>query len=279
MVQASIRIGVILAFAGFGAAVKQKPWGGALTFKEWKKLYGKKKAVEVNAFMLIDQVFALAQRELTAARTNSTRVRAESQAGAPAGAPGGAPGAGRGAEGGDRIPATGPAWQPPPHLAAVTPDLKGAVLPKFVPLCSAKLEEMVEKRASHLARNGNSNDTIGLSLATHFQVVCESAFPLKEQQCDDTSVLLAQLIDSGNPLNPPSAGPAGAPGAAPAAALAQLRAHMPRAAAPAGAPGGPGGPGGPTDSGPGWCTEFFNLYFDGIVAANAGAGPAAAPAR
>merc|ERR1719305_1336725 len=109
---------------------------------------------------------------------------------------------------------------------AVTPDLKDAALPKFVPLCAAKVEEMVEKKAAYLAKHGASNDTIGLSMATHFQVVCEGAFPVKEQQCDDTSVQLAQLVDSGKPLNPPAAGPAGAPGA-PAAALAQLR-KMPR---------------------------------------------------
>lgn len=241
-----------------------------------EKVYGALAAVEKSEFQLLEQVFALAQQEIQVAvraQANATRTQASAPAGAPAGAPD------RGPEGGDRIPATGPAWTPPEHLKAVTPDLKATAQPKFVPLCAAKIEEMVQKNAAFLAKHGASNDTIGLSLATHFQVVCEGAFPLKEQQCDDTSVQLAKLVDSGNPLNP--AGPAGAPGApggapgaAPAAALASLRAKV-RAAAPAAAPGGaPGGPGGPTDSGPAWCTAFFGLYFDGVVAANAAAGPA-----
>jgi len=242
-------------------------------------IYGSLASLEKAEFRLISQVFVLAQRELARARANATRVNASrvtvaSGAGAPAGAPGGAPGS-LGPEGGDRIPATGPKWTPPAHLAALTPDLKGTALPKFVPLCAAKLEEMVEKKAAYLAMHGASNDTIGLSMATHFQVVCEGAFPVKEQQCDDTSVDLAKLIEGGKPLNPLPAGPAGAPGAPGAPALVQLRARVPRAAAPAGAPGGaPGGPGGPTDSGPGWCTAFFNMYFDAVIAANAGGAPA-----
>merc|ERR1719473_1080882 len=172
----------------------------------------------------------MAQKQLNLARANATRANA-TKVGAPAAAAGAPGGPSRGPEGGDRIPATGPAYTPPAHLAALDPAMKATAEPLFVPLCAAKIEEMVERNAAYLAKFGASNDTIGLSLATHFQVVCEGAFPVKEQQCDDTSVQLAQLVDSGKPLNPPAGGPAGAP----AAALAQLR-RAPRAAAPGGAP-------------------------------------------
>lgn len=216
-------------------------------------------------FGLIDQIFALAQSELIA---EVKKVKTAAPAGAP-----GAPGApSRGPEGGDRIPATGPAFKLPEAYAALKPEMEAAILPKFTPLCATKLEDMVNKMATYLAKHGASNSTIGHSMATHFQVTCEGAMPVKEKQCDDTSVELAKLIESGAPLGPP-AGPAGAPGAPGApAALAQLRAHVPKAAAPAAGPAGAPG-GGATESGVGWCTSFFGMYFKALTT------PAGAPAR
>merc|ERR1719281_2247437 len=76
-------------------------------------MFGSLAAVEKAEMTNILKVFALAKQELLRTQSNSTRT----QAAAPAGAPAGAPGASRGAEGGDRIPATGPAWTPPAHLA------------------------------------------------------------------------------------------------------------------------------------------------------------------
>merc|ERR1719380_372448 len=204
-----------LALAGSAAALHRA--SPVLRPASLENIYGSLASVEKSDFEAIQQIFALAQKQVNLARANVTRVNA-TKVGAPAAA--GAPaGPSRGPEGGDRIPATGPAYTPPAHLAALDPAMKATAEPLFVPLCAAKIEEMVEKNAAYLAKFGASNDTIGLSLATHFQVVCEGAFPVKEQQCDDTSEQLAQLVDSGKPLNPPVAGPAGAPGA-PAAALA-----------------------------------------------------------
>merc|ERR1719450_2092487 len=174
---------VLAAFSGTAAALQRS--NPVLKPANLEKIYGSLASVEKSEFDIIQQIFALAQKQLNLARTNATRVNA-TKAGAPAAA--GAPaGPSRGPEGGERIPATGPAYVPPPHLAALDPAMKATVEPLFVPLCAAKIEEMVEKNAAYLAKFGASNDTIGLSLATHFQVVCEGAFPVKEQQCDDTS--------------------------------------------------------------------------------------------
>merc|ERR1719281_223428 len=188
-------------------------------------------AFEKAEFGAIDKLFQLAQAEVN----KELKLAAAAPAGA-AGAPG-APSLG--AEGGDRIPATGPAWVVPAAYKGLTGAMKAAILPKFVPQCAGVIEGMVEKMAAYLAQNGASNSTIGHSMATQFQVTCEGAFPVKEQQCDDTSVQLAKLIESGAPLNPPAPG------------------------APAGAPAGaPGAAGSPIDSGPAWCAAFFAMYYE-----------------
>lgn len=254
-------------------------------------VYGPVATIQREEFDDIEQIFAYAQLEvLKASRENATlraALERQARAGAPAGAPAEAPAASpgsapasvvrsRGPEGAKgRIPATGPAWVAPPHLKGLTEEngywMKWFARPKFVPLCAQKIEDLATKNGRYLAENGASNDTIGLSLATHFQVICEGAFPLEEEDCDKTSVQLAKLVETGGAaaLNPPP----GAPGGAPAAALANLRAAVARAPAPAASPGAAPGPAeappaGPSESGPGWCWAFFNLYFDAVIKAN-----------
>lgn len=263
-------------------------------------------AVEKVEFGLVDEIFVLAQTEMAAglkakaaarfvldraaaeAKVNGTKVQvngtkakvnATTLSSAPASAPSSAPGApSLGAEGGDRIPATGPAWTAPEAYSALDAGLKAAILPKFQPLCAAKLEEMVGKKAAYLAKHGASNSTLGHSMATHFQVTCEGAFPVKEKQCDDMSVHLFNVVDSGAPLGPPAApaGAPGGPGAPGAPGLLQIRAlRAPKTVAPAGAPAGPASAE-PTESGMAWCGAFFNMYFDALI--NPAGGPAGAPA-
>merc|ERR1719440_2601466 len=110
--------------------------------------------------------------------------------------------------------------------------MKAKTGPIFELKCAEVLDKMVNKRVNALAKFGMSNETIGIDMATHFQVQCPGSIPMPEDKCDDYAVKLAKLIDSGKPIFiPPPPGPAGAPGApgapgaAPAAALFQLHAQ------------------------------------------------------
>lgn len=222
---------------------------------------------------LVDKLFALANNtvftELTKIRT---RVEGKkTSAAAPAGAPG--------------APGKPPFGMPKPAYMGIKPEMKAKVGPIFTLSCAELLDQMVTTRCVTLAKLGLSNETVGIDMATHFQVQCPGSIPMPEDKCDDYATKLAKLIDAGKPVFiPPPPGPAGAPGApgapgaAPAAAFVQL--HKPSAAllaAPAGAPGGPGAPGGGINSGNDWCTTFFAEFFDAIVAQVAAAGPAGAP--
>jgi len=223
---------------------------------------------------LVDKLFITASdtvlTELQKIRTRTTN-KAAVVAAAPAGAPGGAPG-------------KPPFGQPKKAYMGIKPEMKAKVGPIFQLKCAELLDNMVNTRVVTLAKLGLTNETVGIDMATHFQVQCPGSIPMPEDKCDDYAVKLAKLIDSGKPVFiPPPPGPAGAPGApgapgaAPAAAFIQKH---PAAllAAPAGAPGAPGGPGaGGIKSGNDWCDAFFAEFFDAIVAQVAAAGPAGAP--
>lgn len=226
---------------------------------------------------LVDKLFVIAKdtvfTELTKIRKTNTQVN--SSAAAPAGAPG-APGA----------PGKPPFGMPKKAYLGIKPEMKAKVGPIFKFKCAELLDQMVNTRVVVLAKLGLTNETVGIDMATHFQVQCPGSIPMPEDKCDDHATKLAKLIDSGKPIFiPPPPGPAGAPGApgapgaAPAAAFIQL--HSTPAsliAAPAGAPGAPGGPGaGGINSGNDWCDAFFAEFFDAIVAQVAAAGPAGAP--
>jgi len=225
---------------------------------------------------LVDKLFVIASdtvlTELT--KIKKTRTQVKTSAAAPAGAPGGPGGPGM------------PFGMPKKAYMGIKPEMKAKVGPIFELKCAELLEEMVNTRVVTLAKLGLTNETVGIDMATHFQVQCPGSIPMPEDKCDDHATKLAKLIDSGKPIFiPPPPGPAGAPGApgapgaAPAAALIQVhRKPASLIAAPAGAPGAPGGPGaGGIKSGNDWCNAFFAEFFDAIVAQVAAAGPAGAP--
>lgn len=226
---------------------------------------------------LVDRLFVIANdtifTEIKKIRTR--KVETKASVAAPAGAPG-APGA----------PGKPPFGMPKKAYLGIKPEMKAKVGPIFQLKCAELLDQMVNTRVVTLAKLGLTNETVGIDMATHFQVQCPGSIPMPEDKCDDHATKLAKLIDSGKPIFiPPPPGPAGAPGApgapgaAPAAAFVQI--HKPPAAllaAPAGAPGAPGGPGAKgIQSGNDWCDAFFAEFFDAIVAQVAAAGPAGAP--
>jgi hypothetical protein len=225
---------------------------------------------------LVDKLFVVANDTIfTELHKIRTRVQVKTTAAAPAGSPGG-PGAPK-----------SPYGMPKPAYMGIKPEMKAKVGPIFQLKCAELLEQMVNKRIVTLAKIGLTNETVGIDMATHFQVQCPGSIPMPEDKCDDYAVKLAKLIDSGKPIFiPPPPGPAGAPGApgAPGAAPAAALVQMPKPSAAllaAGAPGAPGAPGGPgsgkLESGNDWCDAFFAEFFDAIVAQVAMAGPAAAP--
>jgi len=256
------------------AALRSRPWGKSSihadppvphTLQELKDEENK----------LVDKLFVVANDTIfTELKKIRTRVQVKTSAAAPAGAPGGAPG-------------KPPFGMPKPAYMGIKPEMKAKVGPIFQLKCAELLEQMVNKRVVTLAKLGLTNETVGIDMATHFQVQCPGSIPMPEDKCDDYAVKLAKLIDSGKPIFiPPPPGPAGAPGApgapgaAPAAAFVQLMSKSSAVvlAAPAGAPGAPGGPGaGGIKSGNDWCDAFFAEFFDAIVAQVAAAGPAGAP--
>eukprot|EP00746_Dinoflagellata_sp_MGD_P000590 gnl/MRDRNA2_/MRDRNA2_101058_c0_seq1.p1 gnl/MRDRNA2_/MRDRNA2_101058_c0~~gnl/MRDRNA2_/MRDRNA2_101058_c0_seq1.p1 ORF type:complete len:271 (+),score=67.22 gnl/MRDRNA2_/MRDRNA2_101058_c0_seq1:78-890(+) len=223
---------------------------------------------------LVDKLFVVASdtvlTELT--KIKQTRTQVKTSAAAPAGAPGGAPG-------------KPPFGMPKKAYMGIKPEMKAKTGPIFQLKCAELLDQMVNTRVVTLAKLGLTNETVGIDMATHFQVQCPGSIPMPEDKCDDHATKLAKLIDSGKPIFiPPPPGPAGAPGApgapgaAPAAALIQMHSKPALIAAPAGAPGAPGGPGaGGIKSGNDWCDAFFAEFFDAIVAQVAAAGPAGAP--
>lgn len=222
---------------------------------------------------LVDKLFVVAS-DTVLTELNKIRTRTQSAA-APAGAPG--------------APGKPPFGMPKKAYMGIKPEMKAKVGPIFQLKCAELLEQMVNTRVVTLAKIGLTNETVGIDMATHFQVQCPGSIPMPEDKCDDHATKLAKLIDSGKPIFiPPPPGPAGAPGApgapgaAPAAALIQMHSNPSKAsliaAAPAGAPGAPGGPGaGGIKSGNDWCDAFFAEFFDAIVAQVATAGPAGAP--
>jgi len=219
---------------------------------------------------LVDKLFVVAEdtvfTELQKIRTRTTNAKV---AAAPAGAPG--------------APGKPPFGQPKKAYMGIKPEMKAKVGPIFQLQCAELLDKMVNTRVVTLAKLGLTNETVGIDMATHFQVQCPGSIPMPEDKCDDHATKLAKLIDSGKPIFiPPPPGPAGAPGApgapgaAPAAFIQRHAAVV--LAAPAGAPGAPGGPGaGGIKSGNDWCDAFFAEFFDAIVAQVAAAGPAGAP--
>lgn len=224
---------------------------------------------------LVDKLFVIASdtvlTELSKIRKTQTQVK--TSAASPAGAPGGAPG-------------KPPFGMPKKAYLGIKPEMKAKVGPIFQLKCAELLDQMVNTRVVTLAKLGLNNETVGIDMATHFQVQCPGSIPMPEDKCDDHATKLAKLIDSGKPIFiPPPPGPAGAPGApgapgaAPAAAFIQMHGRPASLiAAPAGAPGAPGGPGaGGIKSGNDWCDAFFAEFFDAIVAQVAAAGPAGAP--
>merc|ERR1719456_946 len=111
----------------------------------------------------------------------------------------------------------------------INPEMKAKTEPIFELKCAEVLQEMVNKRVNALAKHGMSNESIGVDMATHFQVQCPGSIPMPEDKCDEHATKLAKLIDSGKPVFiPPPPGPAGAPGApgapgaSPAAMLIQM---------------------------------------------------------
>jgi len=221
---------------------------------------------------MVDKLFVIASDTvLTELNKIKTRSQTKTSAAAPAGAPG--------------APGKPPFGMPKKAYMGIKPEMKAKVGPIFELKCAELLDQMVNTRVVTLAKLGLTNETVGIDMATHFQVQCPGSIPMPEDKCDDYATKLAKLIDSGKPIFiPPPPGPAGAPGApgAPGAAPAAfIQVHGTPAsllAAPAGAPGAPGGPGaGGIKSGNDWCNTFFAEFFDAIVAQVAAAGPAGAP--
>jgi len=221
---------------------------------------------------LVDKLFVIAHDTVMAELDKiKTRTASAKTAAAPAGAPG--------------APGKPPFGMPKKAYMGIKPEMKAKVGPIFQLSCAELLEQMVNTRVVTLAKIGLTNETVGIDMATHFQVQCPGSIPMPEDKCDDHATKLAKLIDSGKPIFiPPPPGPAGAPrapGAPGAAPAAFIQMHKPSAAllaAPAGAPGAPGGPGaGGIKSGNDWCDAFFAEFFDAIVAQVAAAGPAGAP--
>merc|ERR1719213_1514258 len=222
---------------------------------------------------MVDKLFVIASDTvLTELNKIKTRSQTKTSAAAPAGAPG--------------APGKPPFGMPKKAYMGIKPEMKAVTGPIFTLKCAELLDNMVNVRVVTLAKIGLTNETVGIDMATHFQVQCPGSIPMPEDKCDDYAVKLAKLIDSGKPIFiPPPPGPAGAPGApgAPGAAPAAALVQMPKSstallAAPAGAPGAPGGPGsGGIKSGNDWCDAFFAEFFDAIVAQVAAAGPVGAP--
>merc|ERR1719265_801030 len=168
---------------------------------------------------LVDKLFVIANdtilTELNKIRTRKTEIKKSSVA-APAGAPGGAPG-------------KPPFGMPKKAYMGIKPEMKAKVGPIFQLKCAELLDKMVNTRVVTLAKLGLTNETVGIDMATHFQVQCPGSIPMPEDKCDDHATKLAKLIDSGKPIFiPPPPGPAGAPGApgapgaSPAAAFIQI---------------------------------------------------------
>lgn len=221
---------------------------------------------------LVDKLFVIASDTVLTElhRIKKTTTKVKISAAAPAGAPG--------------APGKPPFGMPKKAYMGIKPEMKAKVGPIFELKCAELLDQMVTTRVVTLAKLGLNNETVGIDMATHFQVQCPGSIPMPEDKCDDYATKLAKLIDSGKPIFiPPPPGPAGAPGApgapgaSPAAFIQVHRTPTSLIAAPAGAPGGPGAPGGGINSGNDWCNTFFAEFFDAIVAQVAAAGPAGAP--
>merc|ERR1719161_2714969 len=209
---------------------------------------------------LVDKLFVIASDTVLTEldKIKKTRTQVKTSVAAPAGAPGGAPG-------------KPPFGMPKKAYMGIKPEMKAKVGPIFELKCAELLDQMVNTRVVTLAKLGLTNETVGIDMATHFQVQCPGSIPMPEDKCDDYATKLAKLIDSGKPIFiPPPPGPAGAPGApgapgaSPAAFIQVHRTPTSLIAAPAGAPGGPGAGG--IKSGNDWCNTFFAEFFDAIVA-------------
>merc|ERR1719375_2445596 len=223
---------ILVLLLGNAAALDRKPVTQAIDANALPTTLAELKEQE---YELVDRLFVIA-RDTILAEVQRSRVRtateakatAESSAekakasvetmtsaAAPAGAPG-APGA--------KKPPFGP---PKKAYLGINPAMKAKTGPIFQLKCAEVLEEMVIKRRNALAKFGHSNETIGIDMATHFQVQCPGSIPMPEDKCDDWSVKLAKFIDAGKPIFIP----------------------------PPAAPGGPGG--GAINSGNDWCIQFF----------------------
>merc|ERR1719252_97634 len=244
---------VFALLLGSAAALERNPVATAIDVDKVPTTLAELMEVE---YKLVDKLFIIARDTImaeisksrttvvvkaAAAKTEAEKVKVS--AAAPAGAPGG--------------PGSKPPFGPPKKAyLGINPAMKAKTGPIFQLKCAEVLEEMVNKRVNALAKIGHSNETIGIDMATHFQVQCPGSIPMPEDKCDDWATKLAKFIDAGKPIFiPPPAAPGGpgapgAPGGAPAAAVFM------QAGAP-GAPGAPGGPGaGAINSGNDWCMQF-----------------------
>lgn len=106
---------------------------------------------------------------------------------------------------------------------------------KFEPECAQVLKVMVDTRVAALAEMDLPDETLGLDIATHFQVQCPGTIPMPEDKCDKYATSLGKLIDAGAPIVKPASWKA---------SLLQSPAY-PR-------------------SGNEWCTSFFGDFFDAI---------------
>lgn len=113
-------------------------------------------------------------------------------------------------------------------------DQKDAVGAKFEPACVTVLQEMVANRMVTLAHIGMPNDSVGLDIATLFQVQCPGAIPMPEKSCDKHATELAKLIDAGKIWK---------------------KAVLLQSSKVASAP----------QSGKEWCHSFFTDFFDAVV--------------
>jgi len=71
---------------------------------------------------------------------------------------------------------------------------------KFAPQCAKVIEIMVDRRLVTLTKLGLQDESVGLDMATHFQVQCPGAIPMPEDKCDKHATALGKLVDSKRPI-------------------------------------------------------------------------------
>lgn len=122
---------------------------------------------------------------------------------------------------------------PKEEYMKITMKQKDAVGAKFAPACAKVLEAMVARRMVALVKIGMPDESVGLDMATHFQVQCPGAIPMPEESCDKHATALAKLVDQKKLFKK----------------MALLRA--PKSTAE-------------PEDGKGWCKNFFGDFFDAV---------------